>query len=102
MIVNFLPDLGPADCERLLGKIRSALSDQGRAVVLQSIPENDDRLLPPNAPSLDLSLLVQTPQGDVHTYGELSGMFRRAGFARTELCKLDPSPQSVLVAYPAE
>jgi hypothetical protein len=68
--------------------------------VLQSVPENDDRLLPPNAPSLALSLLVQTPLGDVYTYAELSEVFKRAGFARTELCRLEPFPQSVLVAYP--
>jgi len=99
LITNFLPDLGPTECVQLLAKIRSSLKEEGRAVVLQSIPEDDDRLTPPNAPSLALSLLVQTPQGDIYTHGELSEIFERAGFARTELHSLGPMPQRVLVAY---
>ena len=98
LITNFLPDLGPADCEQLLARIRSALASDGRAVVLQCIPE-DDRLSPPNGPSLALSLLAQTPQGDVYTYRELAEMFKRAGFVRTEVRELGPSlRQHVLIA----
>jgi hypothetical protein len=98
LITNFLPDFGPADCEQLLVRIRSTLRNDGRAVALQSIPE-DDRLRPPNAPSLALSLLVQTPQGDVYTYQELAEMFKRAGFVRTEMLDLGPSLQSVVIAH---
>src|SRR5712691_8388813 len=98
LITNFLPDLGPADCEQLLARIRSTLTNHGRAVALQCIPE-DDRLSPPNGPSLALSLLVQTPQGDVYTYRELADVFKRAGFVRTEVRELGPSlRQHVLIA----
>lgn len=98
LITNFLPDFGPAECEQLLARIRSTLRSDGRAVALQWIPE-DDRLSPPNVPSLALSLLAQTPQGDVYTYGELAEMFRRAGFVRTEMRKLSPSLQRVVIAH---
>jgi cyclopropane fatty-acyl-phospholipid synthase-like methyltransferase len=98
LITNFLPDLGSEDCVKLLARIRSALTLDGRAVALQAIPE-DDRLSPPNAPSLALSLLVQTPHGDVYTYGELDEMFRRAGFVRTEMRELGPPHQRVVIAY---
>ena len=98
LITNFLPDFGPAECEQLLARIRSILTNEGRVVALQWIPE-DDRLSPSNAPSLALSLLAQTPQGDVYTYRELTEMFRRAGFARTEMRELGPSLQRVVIAH---
>jgi SAM-dependent methyltransferase len=98
LITNFLPDFGPAECEHLLTKIRHTLTNDGRAVALQWIPD-DDRLSPPTAPSLALSLLAQTPRGDVYTYRELVEMFRRAGFARTELRELGPSLQRVVIAH---
>jgi len=98
LITNFLPDFGPAECERLLTRIRHALTNDGRAVALQWIPD-DDRLSPPTAPSLALSLLAETPGGNVYTYRELADMFRRAGFTRTELRELGPSLQRVVIAH---
>jgi SAM-dependent methyltransferase len=98
LITNFLPDFGPAECEHLLTKIRHTLTNAGRTVALQWIPD-DDRLSPPTAPSLALSLLAQTPRGDVYTYRELMEMFRRAGFTRTELRELGPSLQRVVIAH---
>jgi cyclopropane fatty-acyl-phospholipid synthase-like methyltransferase len=98
LITNFLPDFGPAECERLLTKIRHSLTNNGRAVALQWIPD-DDRLSPPTAPSLALSLLAETPSGDVYTYRELVEMFRRAGFTRTELRELGPSLQRVVIGH---
>jgi len=100
LITNFLPDFGPAECEHLLTKIRRALTNDGRAVALQWIPD-DDRLSPPTAPSLALSLLAETPGGDVYTYQELVEMFRRAGFTRIELRELGPSLQRVVIAQPS-
>jgi cyclopropane fatty-acyl-phospholipid synthase-like methyltransferase len=98
LITNFLPDFGPAECEELLARVRLTLKEDGRAVALQWIPD-DDRLAPPGAPSLALSLLASTPQGDVYTYRELEQMFRRAGFSRTEMRELGPSLQHVVIAY---
>ena len=99
LITNFLPDFGTAECEQLLRKIRHTLTQDGRAVALQWIPD-DDRLFPPTAPSLALSLLAETPRGDVYTYSELAEIFRRAGFKRTELRELGPSLQRVVIAHP--
>lgn len=98
LVTNFLPDFGPAECERLLARIRFTLKSDGRAVALQWIPD-DDRLSPPSAPSLALSLLVSTPQGDVYTYRELEDIFRRAGFVRTEIRELGPSLPRVVIAH---
>jgi SAM-dependent methyltransferase len=98
LITNFLPDFGPAECEQLLARIRRSLTGDGRAVALQWIPD-DDRLSPPNAPMLALSLLAQTPNGDVYTFWELEEIFRRAGFARTEMRELGPALQRVVIAH---
>jgi cyclopropane fatty-acyl-phospholipid synthase-like methyltransferase len=98
LVTNFLPDFGPADCERLLARIRLTLRSEGRAVALQWIPD-DDRLSPPSAPSLALSLLVSTPNGAVYTYRELEDIFRRAGFVRTEIRELGPSLPRVVIAH---
>ena len=98
LITNFLPDFGPAECAQLLTKIRHALTNDGRAVALQWIPD-DDRLSPPAAPSLALSLLAETPRGDIYTYPELVEMFRQAGFAWTELRELGPTVQRVVIAH---
>jgi hypothetical protein len=98
LVTNFLPDFGPAECERLLARIRFTLRSDGRAVALQWIPD-DDRLSPPSAPSLALSLLVSTPKGDVYTYRELEGIFRRAGFLRTEMRELGPLLPRVVIAH---
>jgi len=65
---------------------------------LQWIPD-DERLSPPTAPSLALSLLAETPGGDVYIYRELVDMFRRAGFTRIELRELGPSLQRVVIAH---
>jgi len=97
LITNFLPDFGPAECEHLLTKIRHTLAKDGRAVALQWIPD-EDRLSPPTAPLLALSLLAETPREDVYTYRELEKMFQRAGFPRTELRELGPSLQRVVIA----
>jgi cyclopropane fatty-acyl-phospholipid synthase-like methyltransferase len=80
LITNFLPDFGPKKCEQLLARIRPILSSVGRAAVLQWIPD-DDRLSPPSAPSLALSLLAQTPEGDVYRIASL-----RTCFGAPDLC----------------
>src|SRR5260370_12019253 len=77
LVTNFLPDFGPADCERLLARIRLTLRSEGRAVALQWIPD-DDRFSPPSAPSLALSLLVSPPNRGVSTHVQAACILRPA------------------------
>src|SRR5207247_2528270 len=51
------------------------------------------------AATLRLVLLAITPGGDAYTFSEYEGMFRRAGFARSELRDLPPSIQRVVISY---
>jgi hypothetical protein len=44
-------------------------------------------------------MLATTGGGDSYPFSELDRMFRNAGFNRTELHDLPPSPERVVIAY---
>jgi cyclopropane fatty-acyl-phospholipid synthase-like methyltransferase len=98
LLVHFLPDLDPPTCEQLLAKVRAALVPGGRAVVLGLVP-NEDRVSPQVAAATGLLMLATTPGGDAYTFADLDQMCRNAGFDRTELHDLPPSPERVVIAY---
>jgi SAM-dependent methyltransferase len=97
LLVHFL-HLAPAACERLLTKVHGALVPGGQAVVLGLIP-NEDRISPPTAAAFNLVMLATTGAGDSYPFSDLDRMFRNAGFTRTELHDLPPSPERVVIAY---
>jgi O-methyltransferase domain/Dimerisation domain len=98
LLVHFHQDLDPGTCEGLLAKIHAALVPGGRAVALGFMP-NDDRISPPAHAAFSLAMLATTPGGDAYTVTELDRMFRRSGFARTELRELTPTSERVMIAY---
>jgi predicted nicotinamide N-methyase len=98
LIPNFLQILDVASIEKLLRKVRAALAADGRAVTLGFIP-NEDRVSPPGDAMFGLMALGMTAGGDAYTIGEYERMFRDAGFARSELDQLRPSPQRVIISY---
>jgi SAM-dependent methyltransferase len=97
LLPNFLHHFDPPTCEQFLRRVRDALAPGGRAVAVEFIP-NDDRVSPPDAATFALVMLATTPAGDAFVYPEYDAMFRGAGFARTVLHELPPSPQRVIVA----
>lgn len=98
LLTNFLHHFDPDTCEVLLRKVHAALAEGGRAVTLEFVP-NQDRVSPPHAAMFSLVMLNTTPRGDAYTYGELEGMFRRAGFSRSEDHPLPPTPQHVVISH---
>jgi hypothetical protein len=44
-------------------------------------------------------MLTTTPHGEAHTFAEYDRMFRNAGFSRSELHPLPPTPQRVVLSY---
>jgi hypothetical protein len=96
LITNFLPDLGST--EGLLKRVRSALAENGR-VALFEMMLNEDRVSPPAAVDLDLTLLATTPTGETRTASQLSGALQRAGFRRVEIRDIPPAPGRVAIAY---
>jgi ubiquinone/menaquinone biosynthesis C-methylase UbiE len=99
LLPNFLHHFDVPACERLLKKVRAVLAPGGRAVTLEFIPD-EDRVSPPSAATFALTMLGTTPAGDAYTFRELESMFRNAGFARSELHELPPTPSRVVISYP--
>jgi ubiquinone/menaquinone biosynthesis C-methylase UbiE len=98
LLTNFLHHFDAPTCETLLRKVHGALTDGGRAVTLEFVP-NPDRVSPPQAAAFSMMMLGSTPAGDAYTFAELETMFRNAGFARSELHELPPSIERVVVSH---
>ena len=96
LITNFLPDLGFT--EQLLKRIHSALAPNGR-VALFELMLNDDRVSPPAAVALNLTLLATTPSGQARTASQLSEALKRAGFRQVEIREVPPAPNRVAIAH---
>lgn len=101
LVTNFLHHFDPPTNETLLRKVHAALNAGGRAVTLEFVP-NEDRVSPPETAAFSMTMLGTTPSGDAYTFAELEEMFHNAGFARSELLALPPTPQQMLVSYKSE
>ena len=98
LLTNFLHHFDVETCEVLLRRVHAALAPGGRAVTLEFIPD-EDRISPAEAATFALVMLAMTPRGDAYTFSEYEHLFRRAGFARSELRDLPPSVQRVVISY---
>ena len=97
LLTNFLHHYDVPTCTGLLRKVHGALNDGGRAVTLEFVP-NDDRISPPEQAAFSMMMLATTASGDAYTFKQLEGMASEAGFANSELHRLDGPPQSVIVS----
>jgi ubiquinone/menaquinone biosynthesis C-methylase UbiE len=98
LLTNFLHHFDRQTCEQLLRKVHAALSDNGKAVTLEFVP-NEDRISPPGSAMFSLVMLGSTPRGDAYTFSELERMFEGAGFKRSVLHQLPPNfPQQIVVS----
>jgi SAM-dependent methyltransferase len=97
LLTNFLHHFDPPTNETLLRKVHAALSDGGRAVTLEFVP-NEDRVSPPDAAAFSVMMLGGTPGGDAYTFPELERMFANAGFAGSEMHELPPTIQRVVIS----
>ncbi len=98
VIANFLQLLDVQSIDRLMRKVHAALAPGGGAITLGFIP-NDDRVSPPVDASFGMIALACTGQGDAYTFSEYERMFQDAGFSRSELMQLAPSPQRIVISY---
>lgn len=97
LLTNFLHHFDRATNEKLLRKVHAALAEGGRAVTLEFVP-NSDRVSPPGVAGFSLTMLATTPSGDAYTFEELDGMFKSAGFAKSELHEIPASIEQVIVS----
>lgn len=98
LMPNFLSHFDPPTCEKLLRKVHAALTPDGRAVILQMIP-NEDRVSPPRPAGFALIMLASTPAGDAYTYPEYQQMLHNAGFRSTDMHPLMPNFFTAVVAH---
>lgn len=98
LLTNFLHHFDPLTNETLLRKVHASLAEDGRAVTLEFVP-NEDRISPPEAAGFSMMMLGGTPAGDAYTFAELERMASNAGFARSEIHQLPPTIQSVVISY---
>lgn len=98
LLTNFLHHFDPQTCEQLLRRVHAALSDQGKVVTLEFVP-NEDRVSPPGSAMFSLVMLGSTPHGDAYTFSELERMFAAAGFSNSVLHPLPPTfPQQIVIS----
>lgn len=81
---------------RLLKKVRAALKPGGKVATVEYVP-NDDRISPPVAAALSLSMLATTEGGDAYTFREIEEMFRQAGFGESRGQLLGQSQQTLIL-----
>jgi ubiquinone/menaquinone biosynthesis C-methylase UbiE len=98
LLTNFLHHFDPPTNEKLLRKVHAALAEGGRAVTLEFVP-NDDRISPQSTAGFSLTMLAGTPSGDAYTFAELEGMFRNAGFSKSEFHEIPPALQPLIVSH---
>ena len=98
LLTNFLHHFDEEACVAVLRKVHAALRPGGRAVTVEMIPD-ENRVTPPEAATFALVMLAGTPGGDAYPFSEFERMFHRAGFARSELHELVPSPQQLIVSW---
>ncbi|MDZ8053599.1 MAG: methyltransferase [Aulosira sp. ZfuVER01] len=98
LLPNFLHHFDIPTCEQLLRKIHAALTENGRVMTFEFIPDSD-RINPPDAAAFSLTMLATTPQGDAYTFAEYEQMFANAGFGRSELHSIPPLFQRIVISY---
>jgi SAM-dependent methyltransferase len=97
LLTNFLHHYDVPTCAILLRKVAAALKPQGRAVILDFVP-NEDRVTPPMAAGFSLTMLAGTPAGDAYTLSQFKQMIAEAGFAGGVSAHSLPTPETVVVA----
>jgi len=98
LIPNFLHHFDLPTCARFLNKVHGALAADGRAAVIEFVP-NADRVTPPSAAGFSLTMLAMTPSGDAYTFAELEKMAKDAGFTRVEISPVELGVNRLVVAY---
>jgi ubiquinone/menaquinone biosynthesis C-methylase UbiE len=98
LVTNFLHHFDQSGCETILRKVHSALSESGRAITVEFVP-NEDRISPPESAFFSLTMLSNTPGGEAYTFSELNRMLANTGFKRTEMHAVPGAVHHLLISY---
>lgn len=97
LIPNFLHHFDAKTNEDFLRKVNDALTEGGKVMTVEFVP-NDDRISPPPSAMFALVMLAATPAGDAYTFAELKQMFENTGFPNNEIVELHPMPQHLIIS----
>ena len=79
LLTNFLHHFDQSTCVSLLKRARESLTEGGRVLAVEFVP-NEDRVSPPFPALFSFMMLGSTPSGDAYTAREFEDMGRVAGF----------------------
>ena len=96
LLSGFLHHFDVDTCEALMKKIHTSLSNTGKVITLEYLP-NEDRISPPDMAQFCLIMLTTTPAGDAYTFNEYERMFQHAGFSRSEMHDVPASNERVII-----
>jgi hypothetical protein len=98
LLPNFLHHFDAPTCITFMRKVHAALEPEGRAAIIEFVP-NSDRITPPSAAAFSMMMLATTPAGDAYTFAELEAIAKDAGFARVERTPEQVGIQTLVIAY---
>ncbi|MDP9036392.1 MAG: methyltransferase domain-containing protein, partial [Myxococcota bacterium] len=98
LIPNFMHHFDEKRNVELLTKVRSALKPGGCVIAVEFVP-GEDRVTPPVPARFAYTMLTTTAHGDAYPATAFERMFALAGFERTEMTQLHPTPQTAIIAY---
>jgi ubiquinone/menaquinone biosynthesis C-methylase UbiE len=93
---HILHSEGAERSRELLKKTFNALRPGGTIAIAEFVP-NDERTGPPMPLIFAVNMLVNTTQGDVFTFGEISAWLREAGFVNPRQLEA-PAPSPLILA----
>jgi len=97
LVPNFLHHFDHETCVSFIRKLGAAITEGGKVITVEFVP-NDDRTTPPTPAMFSLVMLAATPGGDAYTFAELREMFEAGGFSQSEMIRLDPMPQTLVIS----
>jgi SAM-dependent methyltransferase len=98
LIPNFLHHFDPPTCANFMRKVHASLAPDGRAAIVEFVP-NPDRISPPTPAAFSMMMLATTPKGDAYTAAELDSICKEAGFAHVELVPQELGVSRLVIAY---
>ncbi len=93
---HILHSEGPERSRQLLRKTAAALAPGGTIAIAEFTP-NEERTAPPHALIFGVNMLVNTDEGDVFTFSEVSEWLRDAGFKNMRQLEV-PGPSPLILA----
>jgi ubiquinone/menaquinone biosynthesis C-methylase UbiE len=97
LVPNFLHHFDPPTNTAFLARLRRAMTAGGTIAIVEFVP-NEDRVSPPFPASFSLQMLGATDGGDAYTFRELDAMLAEAGFSHRRSQRLEPTPQTLVLA----